>query len=117
MARLLVALLLGLILGAAGMFVLLNSGAGDFFIAASPRVQELQRRLQDVELQRDTMTRRLEEFTAFMERIEKSYGAITDRFEGIEAALRRQHETEPQREGGAPQPGSGAPAAGGPATP
>ena len=84
--RFLVALLLGVLLGAAGMAYLLQSGAGDFFIRRTEAVQDLERRLADAERQRDQVGRQLEDVIGRATRMEQSFGDLERRFRALEGS-------------------------------
>ena len=55
--RFLFALLLGFLIGSGTTLYLIHSGAGDFIIRATQPVQDMERRLRDVETQRDQLGR------------------------------------------------------------
>lgn len=83
--RFLFALLLGVLLGAAGMGYLLQSGAGDFVIRRTEAVQDLERRLADAEKQRDQVGRQLEDVIGRAARMEQSFTDLERRFRTLEA--------------------------------
>jgi hypothetical protein len=89
--RLLIAFLFGLLVGIPGTFGLIYwfPSIADPFIAATPGVAGLKRRLSDVESQRDSMTRQLEKVTSVLGRVEQRYEELSNRFESIEAGLPR----------------------------
>lgn len=78
--RFLFALLLGVVLGVAGTVYLLQSGAGDFLIRKTEAVQDVERRLRDVELQRDQLGRQLEDVIARAGRMEAAFTELERRF-------------------------------------
>lgn len=78
--RFLFALLLGFILGAGTLLWLMQSGTGDLFIRRAEVVQDLERRLREVELQRDQLGRTLEDVSARAARMEQAFGALERRF-------------------------------------
>ena len=84
--RFLFALLLGVLVGAAGMGYLLQSGAGDFFIRRTEAVQDLERRLADAEKQRDQVGRQLEDVVARATRMEQSFTDLERRFRALEGS-------------------------------
>lgn len=94
--RFLLALLLGFILGAATTVYLIHSGAGDLVIRRTEAVQDLQRRLEEVEQQRDQLGRQLEDVNGRASRMESSFSELERRF----------RELEQQRGGSAPSPPS-----------
>ena len=57
--RFLFALLLGFLLGAGTTIWLVQSGTGDFMIKRTEVVQDLERKVRDLEQQRDSLTRTL----------------------------------------------------------
>ena len=84
--RFLFALLLGVLLGAAGMGYLLQSGAGDFFIRRTEAVQDLERRLADAEKQRDQVGRQLDDVVGRAARMEQSFTDLERRFRALEGS-------------------------------
>ena len=62
--RFLFVLLLGFILGVGATLYLIHSGAGDLVIRRTEAVQDLERRLRDVEQQRDSLSRQLDDVIA-----------------------------------------------------
>jgi len=84
--RFLFALLLGVLIGAAGMGWLLHSGAGDFFIRRTEAVQDLERRLMDAEKQRDQLGRQLEDVIGRSARMEQAFSDLERRFRALEAS-------------------------------
>ena len=84
--RVLVGFLLGFILGVAGTVFLVTSGAGNYVIAANPRVQEMESKIRELEDQRSFMTRRLEEVADVTERMATRFEQLSDRYFAIEAA-------------------------------
>jgi hypothetical protein len=78
--RFLVALLLGVILGAVGTGWLIHSGAGDFFIRRTEVVQDLERRLREMEMQRDQLGRQLDDVVGRAGRMESAFMDLERRF-------------------------------------
>ncbi len=78
--------LLGFILGAIGTGFLVTSGAGNYLIAANPRVQELESKIREAEDQRAFVTRRLEDVARVTERMASRFEELQDRFEALERA-------------------------------
>src|SRR5262245_52401454 len=74
--RFLFALLLGFVLGAGTMLYLVQSGTGDFVIRRAEVVQDLERRLRAVELQRDQLGRQLEDVSAGATRMASAFGEL-----------------------------------------
>jgi hypothetical protein len=95
--RFLFALLLGAILGVVGAGYLIHSGAGDFFIRRTEAVQDLERRLHDMETQRDQLGRQLDDVVGRATRMETAFGEMERRFRELQQQLDSAH-------GGAPAP-------------
>jgi hypothetical protein len=96
--RFLFALLLGFVLGSSAVLYLIHSGAGDFLIRRTEPVQDLERRLRDVELQRDQLGRQLDDVIGRAGRMESAFADMEKRF----GALQRELEAargEPARPG------------------
>ena len=74
--RFLFALLLGFLAGAGTMLWLVQSGAGDFMIRRTEVVQDMERKVRDLEQQRDSLTRTLEDVAARTERMEKAFNDL-----------------------------------------
>ena len=89
--RLVVAFILGVLIGAIGLAVLMSrdTGIGNLVIAATPHVKDLKAGLERVEMQRDEVTRRLERLSAVLEQVEKRYEELGRRFEAMETALQQ----------------------------
>jgi len=87
MVRFLFVLLLGFILGVGATFYLIHSGAGDLVIRRTEAVQDLERRLGDVEQQRDSLSRQLDDVIGRAGRMEASFGALERRFHELEQQL------------------------------
>jgi hypothetical protein len=85
--RFLFALLLGFVVGAGTMLYLIHSGAGDFVIRATQPVQELERRLRDVETQRDQLGRQLEDVVGRAGRMEASFTDLEKRIHDLQQQL------------------------------
>jgi len=89
--RFLFALLLGFMLGAGSVLYLIHSGAGDFMIRRTEPVQDLERRLRDVEQQRDQLGRQLDDVINRAGRMEASFGELERRFGELQRELDRAH--------------------------
>ena len=89
--RMLFTLLLGFVLGAGTMLWLVRSETGDLLVRRTEVVQDLERRLREVELQRDQLGRTLEDVNARASRMEQAFNDLERRFRGIDA-------TRPERE-------------------
>jgi septal ring factor EnvC (AmiA/AmiB activator) len=87
--RFLFALLLGFIAGAGTTVYLIHSGAGDFMIRRAEVVQDVERRLREVEQQRDQLSRQLEDVNARAGRMEAAFGDLERRFREIQQQLDR----------------------------
>jgi len=85
--RVLFALLLGFILGVGTTVWLLESGAGVAFLRATEPVQDLERRLHDMEQQRDQLGRQLEDVVARAGRMETSFTELEKRFHDLQREL------------------------------
>jgi len=85
--RFLFALLLGFVLGTGSVLYLIHSGAGDFMIRRTQPVQDLERRLRDVEQQRDQLGRQLEDVINRASRMEASFGDLERRFGELQREL------------------------------
>ncbi len=91
--RFLFALLLGFVIGAGTTLWLVHSEAGDLVIRRTEVVQDLERRLREVEDQRDKLGRQADDFARRFERME---GAFND----LEKRYRTQAEEEQPARGG-----------------
>src|SRR5439155_23925 len=89
--RFLFALLLGFMLGTGSVLYLIHSGAGDFMIRRTEPVQDLERRLRDVEQQRDQLGRQLDDVINRAGRMEASFGELERRFGELQRELDRAH--------------------------
>jgi hypothetical protein len=78
--RFLFALLLGFLVGAGTMLWLVQSGAGDFVIRRTEVVQDMERKVRDLEQQRDSLTRTLEDVATRTERMEKAFNDLEARY-------------------------------------
>jgi len=87
--RILFALLVGFLVGFGAAFYLVNSGAGDFVIRRTEAVQDLERRLREVEQQRDQLGRALEDVNARAARMEGAFGDLERRFRGLQNEVER----------------------------
>jgi len=91
--RLFFVLLLGFILGTGATVYLIHSGAGDLVIRRTEAVQDLERRLRDVEQQRDSLGRQLDDVIGRAGRMEASFGALERRFHELEQQLEQARPT------------------------
>ena len=107
--RYLFVLLVGFLGGGATTLWLVQSGTGDFVIRRTEAVQDLERRLREMELQRDALGRQLEDVLARSARMERTFEDLERRFRGV---------VERSERGlGAERPGVTAPGAPVPGTP
>ena len=83
-ARILLALLLGYLLGVGTALYGLHAGAGDFVIKRTEIVQDIERRLRDSETQRDQLGRQLSDMVTRSERMEQSFTDLERKFRDIE---------------------------------
>jgi chromosome segregation ATPase len=96
--RFLFALLLGAILGAGGVVYLIHSGAGDILIRRTEAVEDLERRLRDVELERDRLGRQLDDVVGRAGRMESAFADLERRFHDLQRELEAAR-SEPARPG------------------
>lgn len=82
--RFLFALLVGFIAGVGTTVYVIHSGAGDFVIRRAEVVQDLERRLRDVEQQRDQLARQLDDVVGRAGRMEAAFGELERRFRDLE---------------------------------
>lgn len=87
--RTLVTFVLGAVTGAAGTGWLFYSGAGDFVLKPGPIVQDLERRLDEVEAQRDQLGRSLEDVVRRAEESEARFRGLEQRLQAMIAAAER----------------------------
>ena len=85
--RFLFALLLGFMLGTGSVLYLIHSGAGDFMIRRTEPMQDLDRRLREVEQQRDQLGRQLDDVISRASRMEASFGELERRFGELQREL------------------------------
>ena len=85
--RFLFALLLGFMLGASATLYLIHSGAGDFLIRRTEAVEDLERRLRDVERQRDQLGRQLDDVVGRAGRMEAAFADMERRFGQLQREL------------------------------
>ena len=94
--KVLVGFLLGFILGVAGAVFMVTSGAGNYIIAANPRVQELESKIRELEDQRSFMARRLEDVAGRSEQMARRFEELVTRFEAVTRAGQAQDAPTPQ---------------------
>jgi len=80
----LVGFLLGFILGVGGTVFMVTSGAGNYIVAANPRVQELEEKIREVVGEREFATRRLEDVARLTERMATRFEDLERRFSEIQ---------------------------------
>jgi hypothetical protein len=103
--RFLFALLLGFLIGAGTTIWLVQSGAGDFMIKRTEVVQDLERKVRDLEQQRDSLTRTLEDVTVRTGRMENAFNELERRFKSLSADQEQSARPAPRGDGGS-QPGT-----------
>jgi len=84
--RYLFVLLVGFLAGAATTLWLAHSGTGDFVIRKTEVVQDLERRLREMEQQRDRLGRQLEDVVARSERMQGAFDELERRFKEMAEA-------------------------------
>ena len=94
--RLLLALLVGVAIGAAGVLYLIRSGSGDFLVTRTERTEDLERQLQAAELQRDQLGRQLNDVIARAARMEASFADLERRFNDLQRDADAAHGDAPQ---------------------
>lgn len=102
--RFLFALLLGFVLGAGATVYLVQSGAGDLVIRRAEVVQDLERRLREVEQQRDQVGRQLEDMVNRSGRMESAFGELERRFHDMQRDLDAARAGQPPATAPAPSP-------------
>lgn len=93
--RFLFGLLLGMIIGGAATAFFLSSGGGDYLIATSPRMRQLEEDLRKSDQEREYMVKRLEDFAALMEKMEVKFVELEKRFEDVLEESRKNAEESP----------------------
>jgi flavoprotein len=81
--RYLFALMVGVLLGAGGTVYLVHSGAGDLFVQRTDVVQDLKRRLGEVETQRNQLNKQLEDVVERAQRMERQFSELEGRFKEL----------------------------------
>jgi hypothetical protein len=79
------------------MLYLIQSGAGDFVIRRTEAVQDLERRLHDVEQQRDQLSRQLDDVIVRAGRMETAFGDLERRFREMQQQVDAAHAGKPQQ--------------------
>jgi uncharacterized protein (DUF3084 family) len=82
--RFLFALLLGVLIGAGGTMYLVESDAGNLLVRRTDVVQDLERRLHEMELQRDQLGHQLESVEARAARMEQAFTDLEHRFHDLQ---------------------------------
>jgi hypothetical protein len=85
MMQFLFALMLGVLVGAGGTAYLIQSDAGNLLVRRTEVVQDLQRRLDGAEEQRNLLSRQLEDVVARSGRMEQAFAELERRFKTIDA--------------------------------
>ena len=81
--RYLFALLLGVLLGFGAAIYLIQSDAGNLLVRRTDVVQDLERRLQGMEQQRDQLSRQLEDVIGRAGRMEQAFTELERRFRSM----------------------------------
>ena len=81
--RTLFALLVGFLIGVGATFYAVQSDAGNLLVRRTDVVQDLERRLHDMEAQRDQLGRQLEDVAARATRMEQAFTELERRFRGM----------------------------------
>ena len=81
--RVLFAFLVGVLVGAGGAVYLVQSDAGNLLVRRTDVVQDLERRLREMELQRDDLNRQLERVVERSGRMEQAFTDLERRFRGL----------------------------------
>jgi hypothetical protein len=84
--RFLMGLLLGIIVGAGGVWWLMSSGAADFMLKTSHYVQDLERRVAEFGEQRNQLARQLEGLEGRLGKMADAYEALEKRFLELNAS-------------------------------
>lgn len=84
--RFLFALLLGFVIGAGVTIWFVQSGGGDLLIRRADVVQDLERRLREMEDQRNALGRQLEDVLSRATRMETAFGELERRFRQLAEA-------------------------------
>jgi hypothetical protein len=101
--RYLFALLIGFLIGAGTMLWVMHSGTGDLIIRRTEVVQDLEKRLREMEQQRDRLGRQLEDVVARGERMQGAFDELERRFnEMAEQRGPSAHATPPAPDAAAP---------------
>jgi gas vesicle protein len=81
--RFLFGFLLGTIIGSAATAFFLSSGGGDYLIATSPRVRQLEEDLRKSSQEEQYLAKRFEDFATLMEKLEARFVDLEKRFEHV----------------------------------
>jgi TolA-binding protein len=81
--RFVMGLLLGILIGAGGVWWLMSSGAADFMLRTSHYVQDLERRVQEFGDQRAQLARQLEDMEGRLGKMADGYEALERRFKSL----------------------------------
>ena len=104
-------LLLGIILGAGGVWWLMSSGAADFMLKTSHYVQDLERRVQEFGDQRTQLARQLEGVEGRLGKMAEAYEALERRFQELNASKDADAKPQAPTDSSGTVPGSPAPGA------
>jgi hypothetical protein len=84
--RFVMGLLLGILIGAGGVWWLMSSGAADFMLRTSHYVQDLERRVEEFSEQRAQLARQLEDMEGRLGKMADGYEALERRFRDLAAS-------------------------------
>ena len=79
------ALMLGVLIGAGGSVYLIQSDAGNLLVRRTEVVQDLQRRLDGAEEQRNQLAKQLEDVVSRAGRMEQAFNDLERRFRAMDA--------------------------------
>jgi prefoldin subunit 5 len=82
--RYLFVLLLGVLLGAGGAVYAIQSDAGNLLVQRTEVVQDLQRRLHEMEEQRNQLARQLDDVASRAGRMEQAFAELERRFHSMQ---------------------------------
>ena len=94
--RFVMGLLLGILIGAGGVWWLMSSGAADFMLRTSHYVQDLERRVQEFDEQRAQLARQLEDMEGRLGKMADGYEALERRFRSLAESNPPAANTQPQ---------------------
>jgi hypothetical protein len=75
--------LLGVVVGIAATVYFFQTGGGDYFVFASPKVRHLEEQLQHADQQQDNLAKKLEQATVVIEKMTTQFTALEQRFQAL----------------------------------